>query len=1011
MIRIVLAPAGAGKTAAALAALGEPRRGRAALLLPGALHRHRLAGALDTIPRLNAGSFDFFARYVLRLAGPLPDLATPATRHALLREELGALAAAGRLPILGPVATKGGVVAEALRLIDELRAAGMAPAALAAAEVSPYDRELAAVYAGYGAALDAYGLEDRNGLLLRARDLLRAGAVPRLRYELLVVDGFDQLTPLQLELLGELARRADETLVTLTGGPAPRQAHGRFARTLAALRAALPEAQVEQLAAAPALSPPLAQIEAGLFESAPPPPVDAAGAVAVIRAPDREREVRAALRRARALIAAGAPAESIAIIYRSGEPYTALVREVAAEYGLPLAHFEGLRLGEAPPILTLLGLLALPRDGFPRRAVAECWRALGDPEAAGRFERATAGAGRGLPRLRAALTALAVATPPAPGDAPDPRGVAPDEAAALLARLDAFTGWLDPLPVAAPDAYLAWLRGLLGWEREAPHDAAGAGPWPSLDGLWTSAEQRTRLRLLLAEREATARLLGQGPRPYATFVAELEGALAEAAYGGAMPGPGAVAVLPMLAARGQVFDHVIMLGVSEGSLPARLPEPPFYTRRERARLAARGAAPPPADPGDERSLFYEAATRARRSLTMAYTRLDEAGNPLEASPYLRELVALFAPESVVTTTILAGSAPEPGEAASAQEALVAAAATGSLDRLPAGVPAALAAHVARAAAVERRREGGEPHGAHEGVVDHPAVTAVLARHYGPGYSWSATQINDFTTCPFRFAAAHLLRLVPRGDQDEALEGAGRGQLAHAVLARAGQAWARLDAPHDATSESQILAALASAADEVLAAAPATFGFEPGPLWEWEQAELRAGLARAVARSLRAGWEGFRPAGVEESFGKGRGLPPLRVQTPAGEALVSGRIDRVDQDAAGSLALIDYKSGSANRSLRETVEGRDVQLTVYAMAAEELGASGQRVVLAAYLTLGNGKLSPPLTPVERPAAEAALRERLAAAMSGARAGGFAVRPSDGCPPGCAFAAICRVNPAK
>ncbi|HMQ33158.1 MAG TPA: PD-(D/E)XK nuclease family protein [Chloroflexaceae bacterium] len=648
----------------------------------------------------------------------------------------------------------------------------------------------------------------------------------------------------------------------------------------------------------------------------------------------------------------------------------------------------------------------------------------------------------------------------------DDAPVAPEVAEALLAALDAFAAWLAPPPEATPGAYVAWLRRLLGWasaggregqeeaepDRAAPAPAspeagptgreAGAGaaaerePHPveilrSLRGLRGegadaaqepdgvglellpfSDEQRAQLRRILAEREAIGRLLGEGPRPYGAFLAELGSALDAARYGAELPGPGRVAVLPMLAARGQVFDHVLVLGASDGAVPAPLPEPPFYTRRERALLAARGGAPAPADPGDERAIFYEAALRARRSLSLSYTRLDEGGNPLEPSPYLTALAGLFAAGSVPVTTILAGSAPATEEAASPQEALVAAASGGTLWAAPPGAPPELAAHVGRAAMVERRREGLEPHGAHEGVVGHPAVAAALARRYGPGHSWSATQINDYTTCPFRFAAAHLLGLGRRGDPDEGLERAGRGRLAHAILARAGEAWARLEGAFDATSEGPVLAALSAAADEVLAEAPQRYGFEPGPLWGWEQAELRAALARAVARALRAeGWAGFRPAGFEEGFGGGRGQPPLRVPTDAGEALVVGRIDRVDQDAAGNLALIDYKSGGGARSLRETVEGRDVQLTIYALAAEGLGRQGQKVVRAAYLALGSGRLSAPLTPAERPMAEAALRERLGAAVAGARAGAFAVRPSDGCPPGCAYATICRVNPEK
>jgi ATP-dependent helicase/nuclease subunit B len=521
------------------------------------------------------------------------------------------------------------------------------------------------------------------------------------------------------------------------------------------------------------------------------------------------------------------------------------------------------------------------------------------------------------------------------------------------------------------------------------------------------------VRRTLAERERIARLLGEPPITYAAFVAELGGALDAARYGGEMPAHDKVAVLPFLAARGLTFEHVVILGAAEGEIPAALPAPPFYTRRERGLLAAAGAAPAPADPGDERSIFYEALCRARASLTFSYTRLDESGNELRPSPYLRAVAECFV-APLPTREIRAGSAPEPEEAASIQEQLIALAARDAELSDPAlAASAELAAHIRRAAAIERWREGLGPHGPFEGLVEDEAALAELASRFGAGHRWSVTQINDFTICAYRFVAAHVLRLGARGDPEESLEQAGRGRLLHAILAEAGLAWSRLALPFDAAAEGPILDALDAAADKVLAVAPQVYGFEPGPFWPWEQAEAKATVARAVRRWLRdpRGWEGFRPAGVEAGFGMGTGLPALRLETPGGAALVIGRIDRVDQDEQGRLALIDYKSGGTPKALAEALEGWDVQLTVYSLAAEGLAGAGQQVAQAAALMIGSGKRGKALTAAERPQAEQALRERLGAAIAGSRAGAFPVRPSRECPPSCQFMAICRVNLAK
>lgn len=1027
-VTIMLGPAAAGKTAAALRALAAPRHGRALLLLPGVLHHQRLRPALAGIRRCSAGPLGRIAQLLLRAAGEPLAVASPMLRVAALRAALRSATDAGRLPRFARVAAKRGFVEEALRLIDELRAAAVPPETLAAAAVSPYDGELAVVYQCYLEALARLGLSDEHGPIARARDLVVARPELSRQVELLVVDGFDQFTPLQLDLVRALAERAGRTLITLTGEASERPAHRRFTRTLAALRAALPVAQVTVLPPRTDLPPALAHSERQLFALDPGPPIDAGGALALIGAPDPEREVRAALRHVRALLAAGLAADALAVLYRGGERYPQLVREVAAEYGLPVCLYEGRSLGAAPPVVALRALLALPDEGFARRGLVECWRNLGAQHpvtvlghgtlewpdfaaAAALLERASRGVGGGLPGLRAALAALADAAP-APPDAEQPP-VTPVEAAALLALLDAFVAWLAAPATAPPEAYVAWVRRLLGWlpaPAASAEEATAATEQAAPARLPFSIEQRKTLERLLDERALVARMLAEPPLSRASFVAELGGALDAARYGGEPPTAGKVAVLPMLAARGASFAHVIVLGASEGELPARLAEPPFYTRRERALLVSRGVAPPPADPGDERSIFYETVARARAGLVLCYTRLDERGNELQPSPYLQALAELFH-GGITTREIRAGSAPALTEAASPQEALIAVAdADPTLAVTPPGAPAELAQHVRRAAAIERQREHCAPHGPHTGLVAHPVALAALERHFGPDYRWSATQINDYSTCPYRFAAAHVLRLAPRGDAPEGLEQVGRGRLFHAILASAGERWIRLAVPFDAANEAPILAALDAAADEVLAAAPQRYGFEPGPFWAWEQTEIRAVLARAVRRWLRDGaaGTGFRPAGVEVGFGLGRGLPPLRLATPAGVVHVIGRIDRIDQDAQGRLALIDYKSGSGTRPLADTLAGYDVQLTLYSLAAAELAAPGQQVVQATYLMIGSGRRSPPLTAAELEQAAAALHERLAAVVTGSRAGVFPVQPSRECPPACAFATICRVQ---
>jgi RecB family exonuclease len=51
--------------------------------------------------------------------------------------------------------------------------------------------------------------------------------------------------------------------------------------------------------------------------------------------------------------------------------------------------------------------------------------------------------------------------------------------------------------------------------------------------------------------------------------------------------------------------------------------------------------------------------------------------------------------------------------------------------------------------------------------------------------------------------------------------------------------------------------------------------------------------------------------------------------------VTGRIDRIDVGPGGALAIYDYKSGKKAPSAREIKEVADIQLGLYALAAEHL----------------------------------------------------------------------------
>jgi len=146
-----------------------------------------------------------------------------------------------------PLAEQPGFIAVLADLIAELKAAQIWPDRLARAAqdlgAEPRLLELARVYAAYQQRLQAYRWADRAGLGWLAVEALaeRAPDVAR-DWSLLIVDGFDDLTRVQLALLQLLGARVKDMVVTLTGSPDRTErphVHQRFVRTRQLIEEAL----------------------------------------------------------------------------------------------------------------------------------------------------------------------------------------------------------------------------------------------------------------------------------------------------------------------------------------------------------------------------------------------------------------------------------------------------------------------------------------------------------------------------------------------------------------------------------------------------------------------------------------------------------------------------------------------------------------------------------------------------------------------------------------------------
>lgn len=203
------------------------------------------------------------------------------------------------------------------------------------------------------------------------------------------------------------------------------------------------------------------------------------------------------------------------------------------------------------------------------------------------------------------------------------------------------------------------------------------------------------------------------------------------------------------------------------------------------------------------------------------------------------------------------------------------------------------------------------------------LTAFAAPQVPPGRLPQRITVSTYASlidCPYRFFARAVLGLGEVDEVREELDKRGYGELVHRSLERFHGAYPRLAAVGDA----EALAALQAIVGEVFAPAVADDYLALGWQVRW-LAKLPAYLDWQRQREAE-GWHWqaaetklARQLGGSDDEGNHYPLVELR-----------GRADRVDENADGQTALLDYKARSKTSLVNGL--GEDVQLAAYAIMA-------------------------------------------------------------------------------
>jgi RecB family exonuclease len=735
--------------------------------------------------------------------------------------------------------------------------------------------------------------------------------------------------------------------------------------------------------AAPSLPPAIARLRAALFEPPAGDPV-ADESVELLTAAGEAAEVRSIVRRLLREAARGVPFEDMGVLMARPHEYAPLFTDLLTRLGIPHRLHPSLPLDFGRSARALLLLFRC--RGLPRAAVMELltfaaipFEAILGPDRTPRpavWDAISRDAGivSGLERWRIGLRAFA-AEERTQAEAHDD----PDRKARFLRRAEDADTLL--LLVERLSATLDVLVGSASWPDWSARLRAVCDTW--ID----SGRDREAVLEVIADLGGLGSLAAEAP--WDDVEAVIEARLEWERLPLDALTTGAVHVGAFDAMAGLPFRVIAIPGLVEGGYPGVVRPDPFLldpwreavTREARAvarpatarpperrqlslfdaiEEAPAAAAAPPAPHAalatvDDRVAlarrqFHRAASQATERLILSYPRAD-ARSGRERLPSLffvsaaaalrgRPLSGVELGQLVSEDTLAATEIDDALDAGERDRIRVRTGGREAALAIASGSPFFLRSHLASEARWSDRMT------AYDGLVS-PLPDAAAARldPVTAGYPISASRLATFAQCGFRYLLQHVLRLEPALEPEERkrLDPMERGSAFHNSAERflrerrdAGD----LPVRDDEASRRRLLAIGDVALDELVATSPPRFTV----LWQKERSRFHQGLLTWLTREAHNAGRST-PMHFEVSFGPARdrakgephSVEPLAIDLGDGRTLsVSGKIDRIDKKADGTLVLRDYKTGRAPRDDGGLFRGgRQLQIPFYLLAAERL----------------------------------------------------------------------------
>lgn len=1016
-IKIITGPAGSGKSHQALERYGEHLRselangrfGTSLWLTPSRWSQQAVLAHLtsDATPICLDPRVETFGQFVESLLASTPTPFTPISqvgRRKLIRDIIDHLHHARQLPYFGSVAQTRGFLNQCVSFIAELKREEIWPENFQAEfqrlsdpatppENGPETRppashriiELMRIYETYqqrlrhGAPADSPSelptngqLYDIEGRFWIARKLIEQGHLgPFQNTQLVVVDGFTDFTRPQIAILAGLARWIPQITITL-----PLDAPGRRsemflkpANTRIWLRDAFADSQVEEHHLSldnTTLPPAITHIARHLFDNPRDTPcLPRAPGCEILSCVRPSGEIDAIVKRVKTQLLAGVPPEKIVVVFRNltgvSERFLAACRAAripaASQTGPPILASGTVRLaltlleleGEDWPHTPLMGILnsrLLHPEWLPELPPALV-RRIGDQA---RFEN--------IDRGRRPLLALFDGLARRASEANKTNSIDP----AAREFLHTLSHTLDPL--RSRHALSTWLDHWFVICRRLgipPNDADIHSP-----DRWKAREARSWRGFLRLLNDARKIEEIPGVLPRELTLEEFRRQVLELVTGANLDPldkePGRVRLLSADEACHLAIDHLYFGGLGEGIVPQGRQEDCLLGETDRRRLGEAGVHLDhrASQMAEEMLLFYSVIARARQTLTLSYSSVNDKGETLNPSPYLEAVETLFAPGAVkhhpegqldpIPANRLACISESDFRLVATRELLEG---SGDLWSSWAGRHESKQAALNLAAAFDMaiarfHTKGLTPY---DGQLQDPANLARLRKNFPADYEFSVTSLETYAQDPFEFFLVSVLGVGVQENPRPRTDRRRRGTTLHRALARvhaefkkssvtptpeelAAALKTEIDQLHRRTGDSPLITALREIEGEFVTSYIGRYAKQ----WrEYQETFQKANHSIPQPKQFEFA---FGNVPLEEDENPEVLHPTVEFGTGDATVRVRGRIDRIDigdHEGAPVFTIIDYKLAKnlPRFSEEDFSEGKALQLLVYAAVAQKL----------------------------------------------------------------------------